>query len=154
MEMSRLLSRTLLLLLLAGVCVSCLCQKGRRKSVVHKPLELVKVSGRPHWRYQVSAGRFPKSFTAGDTLGIGGEGIESASVTGRAKEEAFGGWRVKEVNWNHVLFEATCDARVEGTFGYFCVSAPQAKEGEVRWLWVGRARGGWGDKVPGPASVQ
>ncbi len=123
-----------------------------RRSVVRWPIDMIKLSGPPTWQYLVFVSK-RKRFKAGDTIGISGEGIESASVSGCARKEKFGGWCVKEVNWNHALFEATCDAEVNQPFGCFSVTAPQAIEEKVRWLWVGRARGGWGDEVLGPASV-
>ncbi len=127
----------------------------KRRSLLYQPLYFVPERRGCTWRYFIFIyKRFPMVFKAGDTIAISGEGIESACVHGLARKNKFGGWRLKELDWNYVTFEATRDATVGGAFGCFSVTAPQAKEGKVRWLWESHAPvGGFWDETLGPASV-
>ncbi len=142
------------ILLLVVPCLSSSCAR-YKTSLLVEHLILFNLSNGPIWRYSVSIHLdCPIHFEPGDTIRIAGEGIESASVEGEAREEEFGAWRVKEFDWKYVIFEATCEATVSGgAFGCLSVTAPKAKKGKVQWWWLVQSIGGWTDEALGPASV-
>ena len=144
-----------LFVLAVGLAVCSLSSCAAIRSGKNAPFVLVKESSGPTWRYRLHMpGEMYNNFKVGDMIRMRGVGIESADVTGSAKEKTSGAWRVVEVTPGLVVFRATCDAKVSTPFGYFLVKAPHAMEGTVHWVWEGQHMSGSGNPVPGPASVK
>jgi len=125
-----------------------------RKPEERKPVELLKSGEGNTYYYQVWIYKDnPVKFAVGDKIIVYGKGIESAGKHGSGGTFKFGAWQEKEVDANHVVFEATCEATVKIPFLVFTITAPDNKEGKVKWEFHGKYAGNCSGEVYGPAST-